>query len=314
MPVAVATAESGTPLSLYLDLEEGQFADLEVVGRAALAWSAAIKEIAYHLDPSLELRVGLASGTPGSLSLDSIIRCIKKAKDEPVTLGALAIIGALYFGAEFAHDGIHRIIERILGEETLRVELSPEQIGQIGVAVAKSVNGNVAQPQIKQVYRELERDPAVKGVGVSAVPGKKPAVIVPRSEFQARSGRSVETSAQTVEHRTLHTAMQVVLIRPVLLAGERRWGLLGPAGEFGATIKDKDFIERTLSGTTAIPMVAGIQMDIELEVKEEFRGGVWTVLDRSVTHVFGLRRPPVTGDLFSPKPQNDEPPDGGEDD
>jgi hypothetical protein len=106
--------------------------------------------------------------------------------------------------------------------------------------------------------------------------------------------------------------MQVILFRPILLPGDRLWGFLGPAGEFGAHIKDKDFLERTLSGTTTVPMVAGIEMDIELEVKEEFRGGVWVVTDRSVTHVFGLRRPPITGELFSPK-KPDEPGASGDD-
>ena len=65
-----------TPLSLYLDLEKGATADLEVVSRAALAWSAAIKDLAFILDPSIEIRVEIASGTPGSFSLNSLIRTV----------------------------------------------------------------------------------------------------------------------------------------------------------------------------------------------------------------------------------------------
>ena len=314
MPVLVAAVGRGAPLSLYLDLEPGRAADIDVVSRAALAWSAAIKEIAYNIDPLLEVRVELSSGTPGSLSLNSIIKSVKKAIDEPATLGAIVVVALVWFGGEVGKDAIDKLVDHFLGSEPIQVELSPDQIKQIGTAAARAAEGRVGEPQVKQVYRELERDPAVRGVGLSTVPGKRPTIIVPRAEFPARSGRVIESTLAEVKQRTVTTRMQVVLIRPILLPGERRWGFQGPAGEFGATVKDKDFIERTLSGTTAVPMVAGIRMDIELEVREEFRGDVWLVTDRSVTHVYGLRRPPVTGDLFAPNPKPRQPGAGGEDD
>lgn len=43
-----------------------------VVARAALSWSAAIKELAFVLDPSLEVRVEIDSGTQCSFSLNSL--------------------------------------------------------------------------------------------------------------------------------------------------------------------------------------------------------------------------------------------------
>jgi hypothetical protein len=46
----IGASEGGAAfLSLYLNLEEDRFADIEVVSRAAITWSAAIKEIAYHI-------------------------------------------------------------------------------------------------------------------------------------------------------------------------------------------------------------------------------------------------------------------------
>ena len=52
-----------TPISLYLELVPDQKADLEVVARAALAFDAAIKELAYIIDPGMEIKVELESGT-----------------------------------------------------------------------------------------------------------------------------------------------------------------------------------------------------------------------------------------------------------
>jgi hypothetical protein len=297
----LAVIEAGAPISLYLDLEEGRIADLEVVSRAALAWVAAIKEAAYALDPSLEVRIEFASGTPGSLSLNSIIKKIREAEESPVTWGALSLLALLWFGDHVLDKGFDAVWDEIVGRgEAQHVTLSPAQMDEIAKKVAGAIENRVAHPQVQQVYRELERDPAVRGVGATSRAGTRPSVIVPRSEFHTRSGRSTATDATTVNQRTITTKLTVTLIRPVLIQGERRWGLRGPTGEFGATIKDKEFIERTLSGTTAVPMVAGIEMDIDLETKEEFRGGAWTVIDRSVTHVLALRRPPVTGDLFPP--------------
>jgi hypothetical protein len=96
--VPTATAE---PISLYLELEPGQTADLEVVARAALAFAAAIREAAFVLDPSLEISLGFESGTEGSLSLNSIIRSIKNnTKLDPATIKTLIIMVIFWFSTD----------------------------------------------------------------------------------------------------------------------------------------------------------------------------------------------------------------------
>ena len=57
-------------------------------------------------------------------------------------------------------------------------------------------------------------------------------------------------------------------------------------------MKDKEFLDRVLSGTTAVPLMAGIEMEVEIETAEEFKDGVWIVTDRSVVRVLGLHHPP----------------------
>ncbi len=73
------------PISVYLDLEAGRVADMEVVARAALAFSAAVKDLAYVIDPGLDLRIELQSGTEGSLNLNTILRNLKDHKGEAIT-------------------------------------------------------------------------------------------------------------------------------------------------------------------------------------------------------------------------------------
>ena len=89
--------EEHRPISLYFDLKEGEFAKLESVAKSALAFSAALKEAAFVIDPSLEIEIELRRGQEGSLSLDAIIKTIKQAADgPPANLKTIAILCALW--------------------------------------------------------------------------------------------------------------------------------------------------------------------------------------------------------------------------
>ena len=67
----------GAPISLYLDLVPGEKADLEVAARASLAFAEAIKAAAYFLEPGLQVKIELESGSEGNLSLNSILKRLK---------------------------------------------------------------------------------------------------------------------------------------------------------------------------------------------------------------------------------------------
>jgi hypothetical protein len=63
-------------ITLYLGLKAGQRADFEVVGLSAAAFAEAVKEIAFILEPGLEVRLEFDSGTEGSLKLKAIIKSL----------------------------------------------------------------------------------------------------------------------------------------------------------------------------------------------------------------------------------------------
>ena len=296
---------SSVPLSVYLDLEDGQVADLEVVARASLAFAAAVKDVAYIVDPTLDIRIELASGSEGSLSLNSILRNLKDHKGEAITLGAVAFIILNWLGGNLLDYGFDMVMDAITGSDQSEQHFTPEQRQELADIVTKAVEGRVAQEHVQRFYREVERDPAIRGVGATPVLGEKPHVIVPRSEFPARAGRG-EPRETTINRRVTTERVRVLLVSPVLLPGNRRWKLRSSQGEFGASIKDADFVARVLSGTTSVRMKTGIEMDVELETTEEFRHGVWEIIDRSVRHVDNLIEPPSQLDLALFESNEDE--------
>ncbi len=284
--------EDAAPISLYLDLEPGQVADLEVVARAAIAWAEAIKEIAYILDPSMEVKIELASGTEGSLSLNSLVRKIRGAKLSKSDLRTIVIAVATWFALQTLEYGYQRVLDFLTGKDapTATQGMTPEQLDDMARRIADHLSGNVAQPQRQQMYRELERDSAVRGVGVTTTPQDRPTLIIPRSDFGNLSGATVETS--TVEKRTTTSRVVATLISPTLKDAPRSWRFqIGSMDEFGATMKDQAFLDAVVEGRVSIPLRAGVEMEFELVAKEEHEGGVWTVKERAVTQVY---RPEVS--------------------
>lgn len=70
------------------------------MARASLAFAGAVREIAYIVDPSLVIRLELESGTEGSLSLNSVIRFVKKQVSDPVTRRVIIIGIVMWFAKE----------------------------------------------------------------------------------------------------------------------------------------------------------------------------------------------------------------------
>lgn len=304
------------PLSLYLDLEPGETADLDVVAKAALAWSAAIKEIAYVVDPSLHLRIELESGTAGSLSLNAKLRSVAKgvnntasrvktALGQPQVVTTLVITASMWLLMNSAEYTFTRVMDYLTGADAPAEaqELSEEDKADIARRVVEAMRNEQAKAPVRSMYRELERDPAVRGAGLTSTPGKRPDVIVLRAQFASMAGH-VEPKIEMIGKRVIAERTRLVLVRPVLERGDRRWGFKGPFGEFGAAVKHHDFIESVLSGTTSVPMMEGIEMTVDLETTEELQDGVWAPVKREVVNVADLHQPYRQDSLFPPSNEN----------
>lgn len=287
------------PISLYLDLEEGQLANIEVVARAALAWSAAIKELAYVVDPSIEIEIDLVSGTEGSLGLNACVKAIGRLINKDPKLKTIIITSLTWFTLQTGAYTYEKILDWLTGANAPPVvrELSQKEIEQIAQEVVKAQQGEVAAAQRKQVFHELSQDQSIIGVGATQEPGKRPISIIPRSEFSQRAGQTIVAIDTEATKRAETGRIVVVLVSPTLKDAERRWRFqAGNLPEFGATMKDHEFLAAVAAGRVALPLRAGIEMEIELETKLELSGELWTVKERNVLKVYrpGLLPDPNT--------------------
>lgn len=299
MPTPRPVPESAeTPISLYIDIADGQVADIEVVARAAIAFSEAIKELIFIFDPSLEVRVEFASGTPGSLSLNSIIRSLKaKAEQRPI-LAAAASTVLLWFG----NYAFNEVIDEIRGKD----ELTEQQLDTIATKVATAIEKRAAQPLVQRVYEELESDRAITGVGASTIPGVRPKHIIPRAEFAAKAEMAILPEMVESRRRSRKRRERVVIISPVLLQSPtRRWRFKHAEGEFGAPIKDAAFLNDLITGRVVLPMTGGVELDVLLETEEELQDRVWVPIEYVVWEVYERHFPPVQGNLLAPPPNED---------
>ena len=176
-------------LNLYLDLEPGERADLEVVAKSSLAFAHAIREIAYIVDPSLSIKIEFESGTEGSLSLNSVVKFIKEQIPDPVTRKVIIVTVALWFAKEFGAAVLGVVVSTILTDDP---SISQQDVDRIANKVHELLQQDVGKRPVQEVYRELHKDPSVKGVGVTIDKAKRPDSIVPRNKFPERMGQAEE--------------------------------------------------------------------------------------------------------------------------
>jgi hypothetical protein len=286
---------SADRFSLYLDLEEGQSADLEVAARASIAFAETIREIAAFMDPLSSVRLELLDSSEGSLFLNLKTKLLGSDEKKERTLIAIFVAAAVYIGGDAVHFTLEKvyqaIFETISGPDEANLsEASKHQVAKEAAdLVVKAMEAKAGEKQAQRVYRELSLDPAVKGVGISKKPNHKPSHVVERHEFPARGGLAAPKE-QTIKKRTRTEIEKVVLISPVLVSGKRRWRFRSKEGEFGAPVKDENFVDGVLSGQIPIVMKSNVEMTVEIETTEELKSGAWVVTQREILRIVGVPR------------------------
>lgn len=281
-------------INLYIDLEEGKLADLEVVARASIAFAEAVKEIAYIVDPSLSIRLEIESGTEGSLSINSVIKTIKDAVVDKVT--AKVIIGLIlgWFAKETASAVWTMIVEDAIKSES---QLSDQDAEKVAKKVQELLDARVGERKAAEVVRQLEKDKAVKGVGVGVIKGARPRVVVPRDNFSDfYKEKQIE---EVVKERTRSERLALTIISPVLQENHNKWRFLSRHGMISADIADEAFVQALVRGTISVPMKGGIMIIADVDNKEKFIDGVWVVQSRSITKVISIDVGGTQNDLFS---------------
>ncbi len=279
---------ASAPISLYLDLEENESANIEVVARTALAWSAAVKELAFVIDPSMEVEIELVSGSEGSLDLNACLKAFSKFAGQQPKLATVIVTSLTWFMVQTGSYTYQRVMDWLTGKDAPQVvrQLSRAEIESIAREVVNAQEKQIAGEQRRQIFHELNKDASIIGVGATQERDTKPAMIIPRSEFAERSGSIISVTEEEVRRRTETAIIPVILVSPTLKDAERSWRFqAGSLPEFGAVMKDHAFLDALLAGRVALPLRAGVEMEIELETKQELVGGLWTVKERNVVRV-----------------------------
>jgi hypothetical protein len=281
------------PLTLYLDLAQGEKPDVATAARAMLAFEDAVKEIMYVLDPGAVLRVEFDSGTEGSLKLNTIIRSLQKRGLDKKSILALIFSVVLWLASSTGDYIYHKILDNLVAEQSATVT---DQEFTSAIIDARQIQKNgIGEKQVRQIFREIQGDKSIIGIGVSTSKASKPISVTPRSEFEERAKEEIEVSTDV---RTKTEPKTVLLVSPVLVPSERKWRVKLDKDEFGVIIKDEKFLKDFLSGSLKIPMRSGIVLDVLLETREEKIDGVWKIKNRTVLSVTGYRNPPENLDLF----------------
>jgi hypothetical protein len=287
-------------VTLYLGLKKGEKADFEIVGYAAAAFGEAVKEIAYILDPSLEIKLEFESGTEGSLKLKAVLKSLKTPKGQRAAL--LAVVGTVVtvLAADLRTYGVSKLLDKMLTPEQ-RQPLTEEDVQRIARAVKGIDEGKIAKEPMQEMYKQLTRDETIESVGAITKPDDKPTSPIPRSEFPVRAGivKTVETSPKT---RIRPSTERLTLISPVLLLAQRAWKFRSPDGhEHSYIMADEKFLAQIFLGRKRLSMKEGIQITADVETVEELTDGVWAPTKRFITKVKRIHKKiSKQADLFAP--------------
>ena len=318
---AAVLASEVQPLSLYFDLVPGSKADLEVAGRAAVCFAQALKEAAAQLSPGLEIRVEIISGTEGSLSLNTIIKAAKDTvKLDAKTLRYLSYAALAWFGthvADWTFDKVaDSMLEHATAEEHVKPPLTPQEIGELAQELNRLQASSAVQQKVEQVYRTLEQDKAISGVGVNlASKPTRPNHVVPSEQFRARA-RLAQQQEQATKHRTRDLHESVKIISAVLdPESKRRWVIASSEGQFSARMEDKQFQHRLNAGLISSPLSNHINLLATLRFVEVSHNGNWQVQNVSIIKVDRIILPKAAEDLTSapmPPDTQDREPNGSD--
>lgn len=240
-------------------------------------------------DPSSYLDVKFAGHKEGSLELLTIIKSYSKDQDvrRKVILSSNMAVLFFLFKDLLAPYAFTDFMDDLVGKEK---GLNREEIGKM-IEKSSEIAANAAVKKYAQeMMKEFRKDPAINGIGVTLDYSKPPTVIVPRNSFAKLAGIEDEKTKNTFRYK--EQSITAILLSPFLQNEKRVWKFSLGSREFGAYIKDHEFLEKALDGRLDIQIRDGIEMDLLLQRKEELNDSVWEIKEYNVIKVLGYRVKP----------------------
>ncbi|MEH3039808.1 MAG: hypothetical protein PGN21_07070 [Sphingomonas paucimobilis] len=277
-------------VALYFAMKDGQLIDLEVAAAAAIEWSRGLKAAAFALNPDYDYRVTLIVAAPGSSKwVARVERALSKVESSKPNQTAEKVnagwqkVPLLFRAAIGLSIALPLTVVPTYEWYTDTEDFSPEQIQQIEAAVRKVQSDPQASHHRKQLYREVQRDPQISGIG-AGVPKDlewKPSHVIPASQFAEADGL-FELQEDVVPTRRYQKELDVVLVTPRLQNAPRAWEFRqeGIPGSFRASMRDERFLAALDRSGIHETLRANIPMRIRLEINEELVDGEWRVANR----------------------------------
>lgn len=286
----VTAAVERDVLSFYVDVEAGEFADLEVVSTAAIAWSQAVRAAAQSMFPDDDIRITLIAAERGSsnwlakIERSSANQTLERVKRGWKALPLIVRVG-IGLGVVIPTTAVPTA-EYWLDNEGFSAKQKKEMAEIVG-----QVAGNPAvEAPKRQMYRSLQRDRKITGLG-SGVPTKqgwKPERLVPANQFAEADGLFMP-QLDLPQEKVITSTLDVILVSPTLENAERVWVFRqeGIPGTFRAIMKDHRFLAALERQGIKEQVRSRIPMRIRIEVRQRMTEGEWKVVrkGRSVVEV-----------------------------
>ncbi|WMS41046.1 hypothetical protein RDV64_13220 [Acuticoccus sp. MNP-M23] len=295
-------------VTLYIGLERGYYADLEVVGEAAAAWARSVKAAARAINAEFTVQIKLESMEEGSLKLNALLDWgeeqldqLKRGSGRYPLLSKTAMAMAVFL--IFTAGPTYLAYESYFSSEG--TELSDEDRERMDELIELLRRDDDVEEQSQQFFRTLERDTHIQAVGLAPERSTVPIALVNRNQFAELGGlfaREAETDlglTETSDERIRRSEKDVILISPVLENKPRSWKFREEGFDpFTAVMRDKNFLAALENANIREDLRANIRMTIILELKERKVGGVWELRHkgRSVLRVLDPKVP--VPDLF----------------
>ena len=308
--------DAGTPISVYLQLKEGEVADWEAVAKASIEFIEALKDLAQFADPSAKLKVTLQNSKEGSLRFNAIIELFGSGGDPGVPAQKrrerhVALKGILWGAGTWLLLGtashyldalLSKFDEAVAEWMEDEVDPDPASVEEVKQECRKlledAARNQIGASHVRKFFAELKADENITGVAITDGHDGMPDLIIPRSEFGDRS-RPQKDDAEPI-NRTRVENMTVLLVEPRLLGDEKSWRFSVGGMEFGAKVDDKDFVNATLSGRNGLPLKEGIFLDVKMKIDERREENVWVVKSRTILEVISFRTKPEQGSFADP--------------
>ncbi len=282
MEVSLEEGSGKDEIVLHFELAPGQFADTKIVAEALIRWAELVEAAVKAIEPAGAVELEIVGNERGSLRFPQIIKFVEQgvtdidAAWQQFPYIRKAVIGSAHTLAVGVVGGI---ISASLAPEVQKVEIADGAQQAKAEMEAKIGESIPVREASRRFYQIVEKDPAITGVGVAQSHEDDP-IIVPRSEFHARSGLwSIEEDPAPAQEKV--DEWDVVLLKAPFSHKRLAWQFSRDGLTFSALMDDAQFLLAVKEGRVPINLQEGVVMRLRIAYTERLEGQVWKAEPKS---------------------------------